>query len=70
MNADTNMTYKRTSQPRAVDGGAINGVARWVRANGSRQIRKPDPRQVMIERYPAGLFSDDEMQALWEVIRG
>lgn len=68
MNADTNMTYTRTSHPLTVDGDAIHALALWLKANGSRQIRKPDPRQVMSKRYPAGLFSEDELQALCEVM--
>jgi hypothetical protein len=29
-----------------------------------------DPRRTMIERYPAGLFSEAELEALWDVMEG
>jgi hypothetical protein len=68
MNADINLIYKRTSHPPMVDGDAIHALALWLKANGPRQIRTPDPRRVMSERYPVGLFSEDEVQALCELI--
>ncbi|QJI32196.1 hypothetical protein HKK55_27015 [Pseudomonas sp. ADAK18] len=69
MNADINMIYKRTSHPMMVNGDAIHALALWLKSNGSRQIRTPDPRQVMSERYPAGLLSEDELQVLCELIQ-
>lgn len=69
MNADINLVYKRAPHPLVVRGDAIHTLALWLKANGSRRIRQPDPRQVMSERYPAGLFSEDEVQVLCELIQ-
>ena len=69
MNADINLVYKRASHPLAVRGDAIHALALWLKANGSRRIRQADPLRVMSERYPVGLFSEDEVQVLSELIR-
>lgn len=69
MNADINLVYKRASHPLAVRGDAIHALALWLKENGSRRIRQADPRRVMSERYPAGLFSEDEVLVLCELIQ-
>ncbi|WP_133103072.1 hypothetical protein [Paeniglutamicibacter sp. T16_1_1] len=69
MNAEINTIYTRTSHPLMVDGNAIQALALWLKANGSRQIRTPDPRRVMSERYPVGLLSEDELQVLCELMK-
>ena len=69
MNADINLMYTRTCHPLRVNGDAIHALALWLKENGSRQIRRqPDWRSMMSERYPAGLFSEDEVHALCELI--
>ncbi|NWA64769.1 MULTISPECIES: hypothetical protein [Pseudomonas] len=69
MNADINLMYTRTFHPLRVNGDAIHALALWLKENGSRQIRQqPDLRSVMSERYPAGLFSEDEVHALCELM--
>ncbi|KAA0945156.1 hypothetical protein FQ186_19240 [Pseudomonas sp. ANT_H14] len=69
MNAEINTIYTRTSHPLMVDGNAIQALALWLKANGARQIRTPDPRRVMSERYPVGLLSEDELQVLCELMK-
>ena len=69
MNADINLIYKRASHPLAVRGDAIHALALWLKANGSRRIRQTDSRRVMSERYPVGLFSEDEVQVLCDLIQ-
>lgn len=69
MNTIINTCYKRTSHPPMVSGDEIQALALWLKANGSRQIRTPDPLQVISERYPVGLFSDAELQALCELVQ-
>ncbi|UII71846.1 hypothetical protein LVW35_01330 [Pseudomonas sp. HN11] len=70
MNADINPMYTRTSHPLRVSGDAIPALALWLKENGSRQIRqRPDLRSVMSERYPAGLFSEDEVHALCDLLK-
>ncbi|ANF83737.1 hypothetical protein ACLBW8_12470 [Pseudomonas sp. M5A4_2d] len=69
MNADMNLIYTRPFHPTRVDGKAIHALALWLKANGSRQVRQPDLRSVMSERYPVGLFSEDEVRALCELMQ-
>lgn len=69
MNADINLMYTRTFHPVRVNGDAIHALALWLKENGSRQVRQPpDLRSLMIERYPAGLFTEDEVQVLCELM--
>jgi hypothetical protein len=69
MNADINLMYTRPLHPIRVNGDAIHALAHWLKANGSRQLRQqPDLRSVMSERYPVGLFSEDEVQVLCELM--
>lgn len=70
MNAEVNVISERTVHPMAVNGESLQLVAHWLKSNGTRQIRQPDPRRMMIERYPAGLFSVAELEALWDVMEG
>ncbi|WP_332765631.1 hypothetical protein [Pseudomonas koreensis] len=70
MNAEVNVISERTLHPMAVNGETLKRVAHWLKSNGTRQIREPDPRRMMIERYPADLFSDAELDALWAVMEG
>ncbi|OPA94964.1 hypothetical protein BFW87_12970 [Pseudomonas fluorescens] len=70
MNADINLIYTRPFHPMRVNGDAIHALALWLKANGSRQVRQqPDLRGVMSERYPAGLFTEDEVLALCELMK-
>ena len=69
MNANINPMYTRTFHPLRVDSDAIHALGLWLKENGSRQVRQQsDLRSVMSERYPVGLFSEDEMHALCELI--
>ena len=70
MNAEVNVVSERTVHPMAVNGESLQLVAHWLKSNGTRQIRQPDPRRMMIERYPADLFSEAELDALWAVMEG
>ncbi|MCK3852151.1 hypothetical protein [Pseudomonas sp. W2Jun17] len=69
MNADIDLMNTRTFHPLRVNGDAIHALALWLKANRSRQVRQvPDLRRVMRERYPVGLFTEDEVQALCELM--
>jgi hypothetical protein len=70
MNAEVNVVSERTLHPMAANGESLQIVAHWLKSNGTRQIRQPDPRRMMIERYPADLFSEAELDALWAVMEG
>ncbi|WP_404486366.1 hypothetical protein ABWL43_01370 [Pseudomonas sp. HT11] len=69
MNADINLIYTRPFHPTRVNGDAIHALALWLKANSSRRVSHADLRRVMSERYPAGLFSEDEVRALCELLK-
>ncbi|VVN76792.1 hypothetical protein [Pseudomonas fluorescens] len=70
MNAEVNTVSERTSHPLAMNSESLPVLAHWLESNGTCQIRDSDPRRMMIERYPAGLFSEAELEALWDVMEG
>ena len=70
MNAEVNVISERNLHPMAVNGESLQIVAHFLKSNGTRQIREPNPRRMMIERYPADLFSEAELEALWAVMQG
>lgn len=70
MNAEVNVMGERALHPLAVNSESLQILARWLKSNGTRQIRTPDPRRMIIERYPAGLFSEAELDALRDVMEG
>ncbi|MGE8067258.1 hypothetical protein [Pseudomonas sp. NPDC089569] len=70
MNAEVNMVGERALHPLTVNGESLQILAHWFKSNGTRQISETDPRRTMIERYPAGLFSEAELDALWDVMEG
>ncbi|MGC1330638.1 MULTISPECIES: hypothetical protein [unclassified Pseudomonas] len=43
---------------------SLQRVAQWLKCNGGIRLQKPDPIQVLSERYPAGLLSQAELEAL------
>lgn len=57
-----NMTVARPSVP---SGEAMQRLAHWLRRNSHEdQTRGHNRRQQMAERYPVGLLTDDELDAL------
>ena len=70
MNAEMNVVGEKALHPLAVNSESLQILAHWFKSNGMRQISETDPRRMMIERYPAGLFSEAELDALWDVMEG
>lgn len=70
MNAEVNVMGEKALHPLAVNSESLQILAHWFKSNGMRQISEADPRRTMIERYPAGLFSEAELDALWDVMEG
>lgn len=70
MNAEVNVVSDKALHPLAVNSESLQILAHWFKSNGMRQISDNDPRRTMIERYPAGLFSEAELDALWDVMEG
>ncbi|MEN5092352.1 hypothetical protein ABE458_16815 [Pseudomonas protegens] len=65
-----NMVSERAPHPLAMNNESLQVLVQWLKSNGTRQIREPDPRRIIIDRYPAGLLSEAELQALWDVVKG
>jgi len=43
---------------------ALQRVAQWLKNNGANRVRKTEPRRALLARYPAGLITDAELEAL------
>ncbi|WP_045886357.1 hypothetical protein [Pseudomonas chlororaphis] len=65
-----NMVSERSLHPMAINNESLQVLAQWLKSNGTRQVRETDPRRMILERYPAGLFSEAELEALWDVLEG
>ncbi|MHC6223434.1 hypothetical protein ACYU03_01375 [Pseudomonas sp. X10] len=53
--------------PSAVDHESLKVLAQWLKHHGSIRVRTTDPRHLLNERYPQGLISDAELEALMDV---
>jgi len=49
---------------------ALQVLAQWLKHNGPIRVRKTDPRRLLAERYPAGLISEAELDALAGIWHG
>ncbi|WP_339544888.1 hypothetical protein [Pseudomonas sp. RA_35y_Pfl2_P32] len=65
-----NRVSEQPAHPLALNSESLQVLAQWLKSNGTRQVRESDPRRTMIERYPAGFFSEAELEALWDVMQG
>lgn len=45
-------------------------MADWLRTTRTRKPQRPDVRQMLLQRYPVGLFNEAELEALSSVLRG
>ena len=70
MNAEVNAMSDKSLHPLVINSESLQVLAHWLKSNGTRSISETDPRRTMIERYPAGLFSEAELEALWDVMEG
>lgn len=64
------MVSERSLHPMAINNESLQVLAQWLKSNGTRQVRETDPRRMILDRYPAGLFSEAELEALWDVLEG
>jgi len=48
----------------AVSHQALQRVAQWLKDHRAIRGRKSDPRRALLARYPAGLITDAELEAL------
>ncbi|MDD1976504.1 MULTISPECIES: hypothetical protein [Pseudomonas] len=47
-----------------LNGAALRRVAQWLKSNGAIRGRKSDHRRSLLERYPRGLITEAELEAL------
>lgn len=62
-----NATSEPASYPSAVNHKALQAVAQWLKHHGAIRVRKTDPRRVLVGRYPQGLITEAELEALLAV---
>lgn len=65
-----NVVSELASHPSAVNRESLQVLAQWLKNNGTNRVRKTDPRRAIIERYPAGLINDAELEALLGIWHG
>ncbi|WP_301839805.1 hypothetical protein U9R80_25755 [Pseudomonas sp. JQ170C] len=61
-----NAASEPASSPSALNHKALERVAQWLKRNGAIRVRKTDKRRVLRDRYPAGLLTEAELEALLE----
>ncbi|NIF17266.1 hypothetical protein F3J43_09680 [Pantoea sp. Cy-639] len=54
-------------RPTAVNQQSLRILAQWLKHRGEVQVRTTDPRRLLDGRYPQGLISDAELEALMAV---
>jgi len=54
-------------RPSVLNHQALRTLAHWLKQRGSSQVRTTDPRRLLDGRYPQGLLSDAELEALMGV---
>ncbi|WP_245362463.1 MULTISPECIES: hypothetical protein [Pseudomonas] len=53
--------------PSAVNHESLKILTQWLKHHGSKRVRTTDPRRLLHGRYPQGLISDAELDALMAV---
>nr|WP_258197225.1 hypothetical protein [Pseudomonas plecoglossicida] len=48
----------------AVNHQSLKMLTQWLKHHGSKRVRTTDTRRLLHERYPRGLISDAELEAL------
>ena len=65
-----NAARELASHPTVMNHEALQVLAQWLKHNGPIRVRKTDPRRLLLERYPAGLITDAELDALLGIWHG
>ncbi|MGH8437959.1 MAG: hypothetical protein ACRERW_02675 [Pseudomonas sp.] len=65
-----NAVSEPASPSSAVNHEALQQVAQWLKDNGAIRGSKPDQRRSLLARYPAGLITEAELEALLGVWHG
>lgn len=59
-----NASSEPASHPSSITAESLQRVVKWLKCNGSIKLQQADPLQALSERYPAGLLSQAELEAL------
>ncbi|MFJ2984052.1 MULTISPECIES: hypothetical protein [unclassified Pseudomonas] len=59
-----NAASESALRPLAVNHPSLRTLAQWLKHPGSTRVRTTDPRRLLDGRYPQGLISDAELEAL------
>nr|WP_119137455.1 hypothetical protein [Pseudomonas reidholzensis] len=62
-----NAVSESALRPSAVNHESLKILTQWLKRNGSKRVRTTDPRRLLDGRYPQGLISDAELEALMAV---
>ena len=65
-----NTARELASHPTVMNHEALQVLAQRLKHNGPIRVRKTDPRRLLAERYPAGLISEAELDALAGIWHG
>ncbi len=65
-----NVASERVSHPLSVTSESLQVLARWLKNDGTPTTQGQEPCRIIIDRYPAGLFSEAELEALLGVLQG
>lgn len=63
------MNAVRGALPQGNTSGSSQLLAQPLKAKGCVEGRGADPRRLIADRYPAGLISDDELEALLNLVK-
>ncbi|TDJ76997.1 hypothetical protein E2H86_11035 [Pseudomonas putida] len=55
--------------PSAMSPQSLKTLTQWLKHHGCKRVRTTDPRRLLDGRYPQGLLSDAELEALQAVWR-
>lgn len=59
-----NVAREPASHPTAVNHESLQLLVQWLKRKDAHQVRKAEPRRMLVDRYPRGLISDAELDAL------
>ncbi|MFJ3075179.1 MULTISPECIES: hypothetical protein [Pseudomonas] len=59
-----NAASETALRPSSVNRQSLRMLAQWLKHHGSNRVRTTDPRRLLDGRYPQGLISDAELEAL------
>ncbi|HAB03818.1 MAG TPA: hypothetical protein DCE25_13245 [Pseudomonas sp.] len=59
-----NAASETALRPSAVNHQSLRLLMQWLRHHGGKRVRTTDPRRLLVGRYPAGLISEAELDAL------